>query len=101
MFNGNLSRVSKSSFRQASNCTEAFLKLSNLLILIKQESLYRLKSVLGKSKSAKPLFNGTEVLSSASGKPKLFAEIFSKNYTHILMTQVSLYLFLNMNFHKY
>ena len=37
-------------------------------------------SVLNKGKSAiRPLFNGPEVLSSASGKGKLFAENFSKN----------------------
>ena len=49
-------------------------------------------TVLNKGKSAiPPLFNGPEVLSSASNKAKLFAENFSK--TLILMTQVSLYLF--------
>ena len=37
-----------------------------------------------------PLFNGPEVLSSASDKEKLFAETFLE--TLILMTQVSLYL---------
>ena len=37
-------------------------------------------SVLNKGKSAiRPLFNDQEVLSSASGKAKLFAEKFSKN----------------------
>ena len=37
-------------------------------------------SVLNKGKSAiPPLFNGPEVLSSASDKAKLFAENFSKN----------------------
>ena len=37
-------------------------------------------SVLSKSKSAIPrLFIGSEVLSSASDKPKLFAKNFSKN----------------------
>ena len=44
-----------------------------------------------KGKSAMPpLFNGPEVLSSASDKEKLFAETFLE--TLILMTQVSLYL---------
>ena len=38
-------------------------------------------SVLNKGKSAiPPLFNGPEVLSSASDKAKLFAENFSKNF---------------------
>ena len=37
-------------------------------------------SVLNKGKSAiPPLFNSLEVLSSASDKPKLFAESFSMN----------------------
>ena len=36
-------------------------------------------SVLNKCKSAIPLFNGLEVLSSASDKAKLFPENFSKN----------------------
>ena len=48
-------------------------------------------SVLNKGKSAiPPLFNGPEVLSSASDKAKLFPESFLR--TLILMTQVSLYL---------
>ena len=60
-------------------------------MLIKQESIASQKlgsqdfwqianSVLNKGKSAiPPLFNGPEVLSSASDKAKLFAENFSKN----------------------
>ena len=60
-------------------------------MLIKQESITSQKlgsgdfwrianSVLNKSKSAiSPLFNGTEVLSSASDKAKLFAENFYMN----------------------
>ena len=60
-------------------------------MLIKQESITSQKlgsrhiwrianSVLKKGKSAiSPLFNGLEVLSSASDKAKLFAENFSKN----------------------
>ena len=60
-------------------------------MLIKQESITSQKlgscdfwrianSVLNKGKSAiPPLFNGPEVLSSASDKAKLFAENFSKN----------------------
>ena len=60
-------------------------------MLIKQESITFQKlrswdfwqipnSVLSKGKSAiPPLFNGPEVLSSASDKAKLFAENFSKN----------------------
>ena len=68
-----------------------FLKLSNLHILLKQKSIIFQKlgswdfwrianSVLNKAKSAiPPLFNGPEVLSSASDKAKLFAKNFSKN----------------------
>ena len=60
-------------------------------MLIKQESITSQKlgsrdfwrianSVLNKGKSAiPPLFNGSEVLSSASDKAKLFAENFSLN----------------------
>ena len=60
-------------------------------MLLKQESITSQKlgsrdfwqianSVLNKSKSAiAPLFNGPEVLSSASDKAKLFAKNFSKN----------------------
>ena len=67
------------------------MKLPNLHMLIKQESITSQKlgshdfwqianSVLNKGKSAiPPLFNGPEVLSSASDKAKLFAENFSKN----------------------
>ena len=74
--------------------SKAFLKLPNLHMLIKQKSSSLPRklalgtfgkwqiaySVLNKDKSAiHPLFNGPEVLSSASDKAKLFAENFSKN----------------------
>ena len=72
--------------------TKGFLKLPNLHMLIKQkETITSWKlgsqdfwqianSVLNKGKSAiPPLFNGPEVLSSASDKAKLFAENFFKN----------------------
>ena len=76
-----------------------FLKLSNLHMLIKQksESITSQKlgsrdfwtianSVLNNGKSViLPLFNGLEVLSSASDKAKLFAENFSKNLLLELM----------------
>ena len=82
---------SKVKFRQASNCCKRVLQLPNLHMLIKQESITSQKlgcrdfwqvgnSVLRKGKSAiPPLFSDPEVLSSASDKPKLFAEKFSKN----------------------
>ena len=61
-------------------------------MLVKQESITSQKLacrdfcqianiVLNNGKSATPpLFNGPEVLSSASDKTKLFAENFSKNF---------------------
>ena len=70
---------------------KGFLKLPNLHMLIKQESITSQKlgsrdfwrianSVLSKGKSAiPPLFNGLEVFSSASDKAKFFAQNFSKN----------------------
>ena len=70
---------------------KGFLKLPNLHMLIKQESITSQKPgpwdfwlianiALNKSKSAiHPLFNRPEVLSSASGKAKLFAENVFKN----------------------
>ena len=70
---------------------KGFLKLPNLHILLKQESITSQKlgsqdfwqianSVINKGKSAiPPLFNGLKVLSSASDKAKLYAKNFSKN----------------------
>ena len=40
-----------------------------------------------------PLFNSQEVLSSASGKAKLFAKNFSRDYNLGTLTQVLLCLF--------
>ena len=52
-----------------------------------------MNSVLNKGKSAiPPLFNGLEVLPSASDKANRFSKTFIR--TLILMTHVSLYLFL-------
>ena len=68
---------------------KGFLKLPNLHMLLKQESITSQElgsqdfwqnpsSVLSKGKSAiPPLLNGLEVLSLASDKAKLFAENFS------------------------
>ena len=79
-----------------------FLKLPNLLILRKQEFITSLRlgwhdfwriadRVFNKGQSViPPLFRGPEVLSSASGKVKLFAKTFIR--TLILMTQISIYL---------
>ena len=96
--------ASKVKFRQASNCCKRVLEAAKLAYASKtKESITSQKlgshdfwrtanSVLNKGKSAiPPLFNGSEVLSSASDKAKLFAENFSLNL--ILMTRVSLCLF--------
>ena len=83
---------SKVKFRQASNHWKRVLKTAKLAYSNKtKESITCLKldshdfwqianSVLDKGTSViPPLFNGLDVLSSASGKAKLFAENFSKN----------------------
>ena len=83
---------SKAKFRQASNCCKRTLETAKLVYANKtKESITSQKlvsrdfwrianSVLNKGKSAIPsLFNGPEVLSSASDKAKLFAENLSLN----------------------
>ena len=83
---------SKVKFRKTSNRCKRVLEASKLAYANKtKESITSQKlgsrdfwrianSVLNKGKSAiPPLFNGPEVLSSASDKTKLFAENFSKN----------------------
>ena len=86
------SSESKVKFRQVSNCCKRVLEAAKLAYANKtKESITSQKlgsrdfwrianSVLNKGKSAiPPLFNGPEVLSSASDKAKLFPENFSKN----------------------
>ena len=83
---------SKVKFRQASNRCKRVLEAAKLAYANKtKESITSQKlgsrdfwrianSVLNKGKSAlPPLFNGLEVLSSASDKAKLLAENFSRN----------------------
>ena len=83
---------SKVKFRPACNCCKRVLEAAKFAYANKtKESITSQKlgsrdfwrianSVLNKGKSAiPPLFNGPEVLSSASDKAKLFAENFSKN----------------------
>ena len=95
---------SKVKFRHASSHCRRVLEAAKLAYANKaKESITSQKlgsrdfwrianSVLNKGKSAiPPLFNGPEVLSSASDKAKLFAENFSKNPN--LDVLVSLYLF--------
>ena len=84
--------ASKVKFRQASNRCKKFLETAKLAYANKtKESITSQKlacpefwrianSVLSKGKSAIPsIFNGLEVLPSASDKAKLFPEHFSKN----------------------
>ena len=98
------SSESKVKFRKASNCCKRFLEATKLAYANKtKESITSRKlgsrdiwrianSVLNKIKSAiSPLFNGPEVLSSASIKQNCFLKNFLR--TLILMTQVTLYLF--------
>ena len=86
------SSESKVKFRQASNRCKRVLEAAKLAYATKtKEPITSQKlasrdfwqianSILNKSKSAiSPLFNGLEVLSSASDKAKLFAKNFSKN----------------------
>ena len=92
LYQQNKSFDSKVKFRQSSNRCKRVLEAAKLAYAIKiKESLTSLglgsrdfwritNSVLNKGKSAIPsLFNGLEVLSSASDKTKLFGENFSKN----------------------
>ena len=87
-----MSSESKVKFRQASNHCKRVLEAAIPAHAVKtKESITSQKlgsgdfwrianSVLNKGKSAiPPLFNGPEVLSSASDKAKLFAKNFSKN----------------------
>ena len=84
--------ASKVKFRQASKCCKRVLEAAKLAFANKtKESITSQKlgshdfwqianSVLNKGKSAiPPLFNGLEVLSSASDKAKLLPKNFSKN----------------------
>ena len=92
LYQQNKSSESKARFRQASNLCKRVLEAAKLAYATKtKESITSQKlgswdfwrianSVLNKGKSAiPPLFNGPEVLSSASDKAKLFAKNFSKN----------------------
>ena len=95
------SSKSKIKFRQASNRCKRVLETAKLAYANIAESIASQKlgcqdfwqiaySVLNKSKSAiASLFNGPEVLSSASDKAKLLKTFLR---TLILVTQVSLYL---------
>ena len=92
LYQQNKSSESKVIFRQASNCCKRVLEAAKLAYANKtKESIISQKlgsrnfweianSILSKGRSSiPPLFNGPEVLSSASDKAKLFAKNLSKN----------------------
>ena len=92
LYQQNKSSESKVKFRQTSNRCKRVLEAAKLAYANKtKESITsqtlgswevwrNVNNVLNKAKSAiPPLFNGLEVLSSASDKAKLFAESFSGN----------------------
>ena len=104
LYQQNKSSESKVKFSQAINRSKRVLEAAKLAYTTKtKESITSQKlgsrdfwqivnSVLNKGKSAiPPLFNGLEVLSSASDKAKLFAKNFPR--TLVLMALVFLYLF--------
>ena len=92
LYQQNKSSESKVKFRETSNHCKKVLKTAKLAYaneikgsitsqkLCSQDFWKIVNSVLKKGKSVIPLlFNGSEVMSSASGKAKLFVENFSKN----------------------
>ena len=106
MYQKDKSSDSKVKFRQAINRCKRVLEAAKLAYANKTKEFITSQklnscdfwqianSVFNKGKSTiTPLFNGPEVLPSASDKAKLFAENFSLNSNlDQLMTQVSLYL---------
>ena len=92
LYQQNKSSESKVKFRQASNHSKRVLEAAKLTYATKtkesiisqklgsQDFLQIANSVINKGKSAiPPLFNGLEVLSSASDEAKLIAKNFSNN----------------------
>ena len=92
LYQQNKSSESKVKFRQANNRCKRVLEAAKLAYATKakepitsqklgSQDFWRIaNSVLNKGKSViPPLFNGPEVLSSASDKAKLFTKNFSKN----------------------
>ena len=89
MYQKDKSSHSKVKFREAGNRCKRVLEAAKLAYANKiKESIISQKlgswdfwqianSILNKGKSAIPLFNSPEVLSSASNKAKLFSENFS------------------------
>ena len=99
LYQYNKSFASKVKFRQVSNCCNRVLKAAKLAYANKTKEAISFKkrgshnfwrianSNLRKGKSAiLPLFNGTEMLSSASDKAKLFAKNFSQNSKSISLS---------------
>ena len=107
MYQKDKSSASNVKLRQASNHCKRVVEAAKLAYANKtKESITSQKlgscdfwrianSVLNKGKSAiPPLFNGPEVLSSASDKAKLFTENFSKN-SNLDDSSISLPVFLS------
>ena len=92
LYQHNESSESKVKFRQASNCWERILEAAKIAYATKTkksitsqkpgfQAFWQIPNiVLNRGKSIiPPLFNGLEMLPSASDKSKLFAKIFSKD----------------------
>ena len=107
MYQKDKSSVSKVKFRQASNLCKSVLEAAKLAYANKTKESITLQklgspgfwrianSVVNKGKSAiSPLFNGPEVLFSASDKAKLFAENFFMN-SNLDESVISLAIFLS------
>ena len=105
LYQQNKSSESKVKFRQASNHCKRVPEAAKLAYATKtkeyiasqklgSQDFWRIaNSVLNKGKSVvPPLFNGPEVLPSASGKTKLFAKNFSQN-SHLDDSGISLPVF--------
>ena len=100
----NKSFESKVKFRQASNCCKRVLEAAKLAYASKTKEFITSQklgswdfwqianSILNKGKSAMPIFNGQELLSSTSNKAKLFDENFSKN-SNLDVSSISLFVF--------
>ena len=95
LYQQNKSSESKVNFRQASNRCKRVLEAAKLVYATKTKvsitsqklgsrNFWRIaNSILNKGKSAiPPVFNGSEVVSSASDRAKLFARSFTNNSNH-------------------
>ena len=82
MYQQNKSFESKVKFRQASNCCKRVLEAAKLAYATKTKDFITSQKLVSRDFwqiANSVLFNGPEVLSSASDKAELFAKNFSKN----------------------